>query len=142
MTDIVNATRQVQAATKVLVAPLYGAGFVYPTMTRGAAVVSANANWALGSVALVMPAGHVPQSYRLDAIVVETLDRAAVFELVLYQGADDAEVSRIRLCGVGYYILTGALVPGGARLRAALASSNGAAEIATVRISVCYHLVE
>jgi hypothetical protein len=78
---------------------------------------------------------------------VEAANWDGVYELVLYQGAGDIEISRVRFAvaqgyfGNSYYVLGGTLVPAGARIRAAVAFSDGLAHIATVRVSICYHEV-
>jgi len=120
-------------------------GRVYPTMAAGATVISANADWTLGAVAQIVPASAITVDYFLHAMIIETCNQNAVFELVLYQGAGDTEISRIRFAVAGgffgnaYYTMNGPVVPANARLRAALASSDGLANQATITMSVAYH---
>ena len=68
-----------------------------------------------------------------------------MFELVLYSGAGDAEVARMRWAQTGGFFgnmfldtITGVQIAADSRIRAKFASSNGAAQIATARISIRY----
>jgi hypothetical protein len=117
---------------------------VYPTLTAGVAVVSANLDWALGVPATIIPANTVTVPYYIHAVVVESCSKNAVFEMVLYQGALDVEVARNRFAVSGgffgnYFTLNGPLIPANARIRAALACSSGAMAAATITMSLCYH---
>ena len=147
MIDLRSAIRWIAAELKLLVAHIHEEGKVYPTLVAGVPVVSTNTNWELGALSTIVAAGAILTDYRLHAISLENADKDAVYELVIYQGADDVEVCRIRFAVVGgffgnsYYVLTGPLVPGAARLRAAVACSTGLAGVWTVTISIAYHLV-
>jgi hypothetical protein len=147
MIDLRSAIRWITAELKLLVAHIHEQGRVYPSEAAGIPVISANTNWGLGNLSTIIGAGVIGTDYRLHAVSIENANQDAVYELVIYQGAGDVEVARIRFAVIGgffgnsYYVLTGPLVPGGARLRAAVASSDGLAHIATVTVSVAYHLV-
>ncbi|MBU2685677.1 MAG: hypothetical protein KKF27_20740 [Gammaproteobacteria bacterium] len=117
---------------------------VYPTMTAGATVVSANADWTLGALATIIPASTITVPFYLHAVVLESCSKNAVFELVMYQSGGDTEFARIRFAVSGgffgnYYVLSGPLVPADARVRAALACSTGTAAAATITMSLIYH---
>ena len=147
MIDLRYCIRWITSELKLLVAHIHEPGLVYPTEAAGIPVISANTNWGLGNLSTIVAAGAIVTDYRLHAVTIEAADHDAVYEQVIYQGAGDVEEARVRFAVVGgffgnsYYVLTGPLVPGGARLRAAVASSDGLAHIATVTISVAYHLV-
>ena len=117
---------------------------VYPTLAAGAAIVSANANWAYGNYAVIVPAGIITGGYHVLAISIESCNRNAVFELQLYQGAADDVVTTVRFAVVGgffgnqVYVIGSAEIVAGAQIRARLASSNGLAEIATITLSLVY----
>ena len=117
---------------------------VYPTLAAGVSVASANTDWVLGTVTEVVPANTVTNKFHIQGINIESCDRDAVFELVLYQGAGDAEVARVRFAILGGFsgaivnVTTTVEIPANARIRAALASSNGTALVATVALSVRY----
>jgi hypothetical protein len=114
---------------------------VYPTLAAGATVISGGAAWALGAVAEVMPAATCTTDFLIKNITIETINIAAgTFELVLYSGAADDEIARVRFSIVGgffgntVFVMPSALVVANSRIRAALACSAGAAT-ATVSIS-------
>jgi hypothetical protein len=118
---------------------------VYPTLANGVDVVSANADWTLGAFVEVVPAATITSAFHIHAVCVEALDRDAVFEIVLYAGAGDDEVARVRWAQTGGFfgnmvlnVITGVQIAADSRIRAKLASSNGAAQIATARISLRY----
>ena len=118
---------------------------VYPTLANGIDVISANTDWVLGNVTEIVPATTIGSDFHIHGIIIEALDRDAVFELVMYYGAGDTEVARVRWAQTGGFFgnmsldtITGVQIPADARIRAALASSNGTALIATARISLRY----
>jgi hypothetical protein len=117
---------------------------VWPTLLAGNAVVSANANWTLGAKAIIIPATTITVPYYLHAVVIETCSKNAVFEMVLYQGAGDEEVARLRFAVSGgffgnFFTMNGPLIPANARIQAALACDTGLALQATITMSLCYH---
>jgi len=118
---------------------------VYPTLANGVDIVSANTDWVLGTVTEVVPINTITTDFHIHGITIEALDRDAVFELALYAGAGDTEVARVRWAQNGGFFgdrgldtITGTQIAANSRIRAALASSNGTAQIATVRISIRY----
>lgn len=119
-------------------------GQVYPTLATGATVVSAAVNWTLGTLATVVPANEITTIFHVHDISIESCNRDAVFELVLYAGADDVEISRKRFAITGGFFgnvqipMTSVKVAANSRIRAALASSNGGAQVATVTMSITY----
>lgn len=121
-------------------------GRAYPTLVAGATIVSANADWTLGTVAEVIPASAITSAYHIHAVSIESCNRDAVFELAIYQGAGDTEISRVRFAISGGFFgniqipITCEEIEANARIRAALASSNGTAQIATITMSVIYHI--
>jgi hypothetical protein len=147
MIDLRYCIRWITSELKLLVAHIHEQGRVYPSEAAGIPVISANTNWGLGNLATVIGAGVIGTDYRLHAVCLENATKDGIYELIIYQGAGDVEVCRVRFAVVGgffgnsYYVLTGPLVPGGARLRAAVACSDGLAGAGTVTISVAYHLV-
>jgi hypothetical protein len=120
---------------------------VYPTMAAGTEVVSANADWTLGAKSEVVPASTITNPFLIHIVSIETCDQDAVFELVLYSGAGDDEVARVRFSVTGgffgnsVYKMPSALVDANSRVRAALASGDGLANQATITISIAYREV-
>lgn len=119
-------------------------GEVYPTLAGGATVVSANANWTLGAFATIVPADTITSVFHIHAISIESCDRDAVFELVLYAGDPDVQIAHTRFAITGGFFgniqdrITAEKVAANTRIRAKLASSNGAAQIATITMSIRY----
>jgi hypothetical protein len=117
---------------------------VYPSLTTGASLVSANADWTYGEFTTVIPANEIEIGYHVLSINVESCDRNAVFQIEMCQGANDVPISTNRFAISGGFfgnqvdIIGSAVVPASARIRARIASSNGAAEIATIGISVVF----
>lgn len=120
---------------------------VYPTLEDGATVVSAATDWGLGALATLVPVNTIAADFLVQSVIVESMSKNGVYELVLYHGADDDEVARIRFSVVGgffgntVFAVPGALVPADARVRAALACSDGLAGAATATISIAYREV-
>jgi hypothetical protein len=134
-----------------LVQSLYNANYtqgrVYPTLAAGATIVSANADWTLGALATIIPASTVAVPFHISSVVVETCNQNAIFELAIYQGAGDTLVSTIRFAVTGgffgntVYLIPSVKLAANVRIRAALASSDGAANQATITASLVYRLL-
>jgi hypothetical protein len=118
---------------------------VYPTLAAGATVVSANADWTYGAYATVVPINTIAVDFHVLALSIESCNRDAVFQLELYRGAGDDLVTAVRFAIVGGFFGNQVMVVGSkhvdanARIRARLASSNGAAQIATITMSIVYY---
>jgi hypothetical protein len=117
---------------------------VYPSLAAGATVVSANTDWGLGTLATVVAASTITSAFVITAVSIESCDKNAVFQLELYSGAGDDPVGVIRFAVSGgffgnqVYRFTSAEIAANARVRAALASSDGLANQATITISIRY----
>lgn len=120
------------------------AATVYPSLTDGASVVSANSDWTMGAYATVIPASTIGTAFQLTAVNIESCDKNAVFELELYQGDGDTRITTVRFAVIGgffgncVYRFSSAEIAANARVRARLASSDGLANQATITISVRY----
>ena len=118
---------------------------VYPSLAAGATVVSANANWAYGAYATVIPINTITNAFHVVAVSIESCDRNAVFQLELYKGAADDIITAVRFAVEGgffgnqLYVLGSEEIEANSLVRARLASSNGLALIATIAISVVYY---
>ena len=117
-------------------------GSVWPTLANGVDVVSAGDDWTLGNFATIVAAEDIATGFHVDSVNVEAIDQDAVFEMVLYYGAGDTEMNRVRFAAEGgffgnaRYPVNSLHIPGDSQVRAKLASSNGAAFVATIRISL------
>ena len=121
---------------------------VYPTLAAGAALVSTAANWTLAAAAEIMPAVDAPATdFLLHAVVIESMSKDGVFELVLYYGAGDTECARVRFSQnggfFGYCVLKtpSVLIPADSRIYGSLACSVGGAGAATATVSIIYRAV-
>jgi hypothetical protein len=82
--------------------------------------------------------------FDIHHVLVEAISANSVYEIVLYQGAGDVEIGRVRV--VRSTVQSGTLnipiqtpiVDANSRIRAAVASANNNGE--TVTISLKYHL--
>lgn len=129
---------------------LYNPVEVYPSGAAGATLVTADANWTLGAVGQVVPAATILNPFLLQTVTIETLTGVAingVYELVLYQGAEDAEVARVRFSVLGGFYgqavfrMPSALVAASSRVRGALMFSNADRRRARTTDSVAYRQV-
>lgn len=126
----------------------YSEGQVYPTLAAGATIVSATANWVFGTIATVVPENAIPTRYHVSAISIESCSDDGVFELLLYYGAADVPQARIRFAVEGgffgnqVYLLPSVLLAANTRIRARLASSDGALNPATITMSVIYRIID
>lgn len=117
----------------------------YPSLANGVSVVSANADWTYGNYATVVPVSTITNDFHIIAVSIEACDRDAVFQLELYKGAADDVVQAVRFAvnggffGNQIYVLGSEEVEANSQIRARLASSNGAAQIATIAISIVYY---
>lgn len=117
---------------------------VYPTLAAGATIVSANANWTYGAYAIIVPASTITANFHIFSISIEACDRDATFQLEVYKGAADDIVTAVRFNITGGFFgnqvmfLGSEEIDANSQVRARLASSNGAAQIATIQASIIY----
>lgn len=116
---------------------------VYPTLANGVTVTSAAGAWTLGALVEVVPASTVTDFFDIHAVDVEDISANDVFELVLYAGAGDTEIGRIRFVRSTVQSATlntaiqTPLIAANDRIRAAVACAAGGGK--TVDISIRYH---
>lgn len=123
----------------------HAAGKVYPTLADGVTLTAATGatTWTLGALVEVVPASTIGDDFDIHHVLVEAISANSVYEIVLYQGASDVEVGRVRV--VRSTVQSGTLnipmqtpiIPANARIRAAVASEGDNGE--TVTISLKYH---
>jgi len=117
---------------------------VYPTLAAGITIVSSAVNWTLGAVTEIVPAGTIGSNFLIKGVTVESMSKDGVYELVLYSGAADDEVARVRFAiengffGGTIFPTPSVIVTANSRIRAALACSAGGAGAATSTISIMY----
>jgi len=120
---------------------------IYPDLAAGVDVVSANADWTWGAYTELIPADTITSEITLEQVYIEAADRDAVYQLELSKGVDDEVIGESRFTvDQGFYgnavnsILTSGIDPN-TRVRARLASSDGAAFVATVSLAVGFFRV-
>jgi len=119
---------------------------VYPSLAAGATIISANADWIYGAYATVVPINTIASDYQVLALSIESCNRDAVYQLELYKGIGDDIVTAVRFAVEGgffgnqVYVIGSERVDANSQIRGRLASSNGAAEIATITMSIVYYV--
>ena len=120
---------------------------VYPTLADGVQVIAGVGAWQLGSFAVVVPASTITSNFSIYSISIEDyLGGAGAFELILYSGANGAEVeicsTRIYRSGTyGYAGMVNVRTPitlGNSQIKAKLASQTGGSQ--SLVISIYYNL--
>lgn len=138
-----NGGNSIFAAVHTLGDHAHSAQKVYPTLANGVLVTGGAGAYVLGSFAEIIPASVVNKPFDIHYVDLEGVVAPGVYELVLYQGASDTEVGRLRFGTslavdliVGIPIQT-PVIPADARIRAKLASAAGGAQAVT--ITLAYH---
>jgi hypothetical protein len=106
-------------------------------------VISSGTQWVLGNFVEVVPADTIKSVYDIHEIKIEGFNKTGTYELVLYKGATDIEVGRVRITRdsnsptFGFSPFMTYLIPANDRIRAKVAHSADPA--ATLTISIKYH---
>jgi hypothetical protein len=124
----------------------HAAGKVYPTLADGVVLTAVTdaSTWTLGSLVEVVPASTITDDFDIHHVLVEAISANSVYEIVLYAGASDTEIGRMRVVrstvqsGTLNVPIQTPLVEANSRIRAAVASAGNNGE--TVTISLKYHL--
>jgi hypothetical protein len=125
---------------------LHSASKVYPTLADGVTLTAVNGagTWTLGSLVEVVPASTITNDFDIHFISIEDISANGVYEIVLYAGASDVEVARVRVTRTAIQDSTlnvpvqTTLIAANSRIRAAVASAADNGE--TIDISIFYHL--
>ena len=117
---------------------------VYPTLADGITLTSHANDWTLGTITQIVPATTIGDDFDIHEVVIEDVNTAdKAYELVLYSGAGDTEVGRVRFAagatrgGVPNVIMQTPIIAADSRIRAALAIQDGGSK--TAAISIRYH---
>ncbi len=117
---------------------------VYPTLADGVTVTSHATDWLLGTIVQIVPASAISLDFDIHELVIEAVNTAdKVYELVLYSGAGDVEVGRVRFAagsvrgGVPNVFMQTPIIAADSRIRAQLAIQDGGSK--TAAISLRYH---
>ena len=125
---------------------LHGTAKVYPTLADGVTLTctSGATTWTLGTVVEVVAASAIGSDFDIHHISVEGISANGVFEVVLYSGAGDTEVGRVRFTRNAIQSATQnapmmtPIIAKDSRIRAAVASDDDNGQ--TVVISLFYHV--
>jgi hypothetical protein len=127
----------------------YTEGRCYPTLAAGATIaspVAGTANWTLGGYGAVVPINTITTAYFVWAVIIETCNQDAVYELAIYNGAGHTLISTVRFSYLGgffgnsVYRVPSVQLPANSQIDMKLASSNGFAFQATITASIVYRL--
>lgn len=136
----------VDAQIDILESHIHGSCKVWPSGESGIDVQTAdNDDWALGALVEIMPAGTLSGAFELQRVLVEAIDADGVYELVIYAGSGDTELSRVRVVRsakkdpYSYLITLSPTQPASNRIRAAVMSDTGNNPGDTVRVSLQVH---
>ena len=118
---------------------------VYPSQAVGIDVTKSDNPWELGDFAVVVPANTITDYFDIHSINFDNVPTNGVYEIVLYAGADSAEVeigrtrfTRQLASSVEFEsMFMSPICPPNTQIKAKLCGSNGAAT--TVVISIRYH---
>ena len=123
----------------------HGISKVYPTLADGVTLTCVNeaTTWTLSALVEIIPADTITSWFDIHFISIENISANGVYELVLYSGAGDDEIARVRFTKTAAQdstrnttVMTPMVAPN-SRIRAAIASDDDAGQ--TVDISFNYH---
>jgi hypothetical protein len=129
----------------VLEKHIHSSAKVYPTLANGVTVTGAAGAWALGAFAVLVPANAITNDFDIHHINVAAYNANDTFELVIYSGANGAEVeigrcrfTRLTNVGASPHIpMQTPIIPANTQIKAKIASQAGTSNTAT--ISIQYH---
>lgn len=122
---------------------------VAKTIPSGAAGVVVTAGdseaWDLGSFAVMAATNAIDEDFDIHFIVVEVMSANATYEIVLYAGADGAEVEigRVRVVRVtnqvrsSHLAIQTPIIPANTQIKAKVMSSTGSTDAVT--LTLFYH---
>jgi hypothetical protein len=116
----------------------------YPTLADAPVVIAEAADWGIGGALVeIIPASTITSKFDIHFVNIESVSAARSYELILYQGASDVEVGRIRFtksAGLDPVLdraIQTPIIPANARVRARLASAGAVAD--AVSVTLHYH---
>lgn len=117
----------------------------HPTLAAGVTVTGGAGAWALGNYAVLVAANAITSDFDIHYVHAEAVSANDTYEIVLYSGADGAEVEigRIRMTRSATIDSPTSLpfscpiIPANTQIKAKVASSSGGGD--TVALSIFYH---
>jgi hypothetical protein len=118
---------------------------VYPTLAAGNTVTKSATPWTLGVFAVIVPANTITLAFDIHGINYDNIADNGIYEIVLYSGADGAEVeigrTRFTRTSAGNRdsesLFHSNIVAANSQIKAKLAGSNAIAT--AIPLSVRYH---
>jgi len=117
------------------------ARYVYPTLADGVTLQTADGDWELGGMTVVVPPDTIDKDFRIKAIVIEQCNRPnKTHEIVLYAGEKEVEISRRRFVvdsssqGVVPVDIDTHQIPADTCIKARLAVQGSGEKIATISL--------
>lgn len=119
---------------------------VFPSGGAGVTVTASDSNpWTLGSFAVIVAADAIASDFDVHFLVIETMSANAIYELVLYSGADasEMEIAHARFVRVTNQVrsvhipIQTPIVPANTQIKAKVMSSTGALD--SITMSLAYH---
>jgi hypothetical protein len=122
-------------------AHIHGPQQVYPTLANDVALAAHANAWVLGTITEIIPASTIAENFDIHEVLFEDVNvQDKTYELVLYSGAGDVEVGRVRASsstlkgGIPNGTMKTPIIDAGSRIRARLAVEGGGGK--TVRVSL------
>lgn len=117
---------------------------VYPSLADGISVsaVSGAGTWTLGTIVEIIPASTFSDDFDIHHVSVEDISGNGVFELVLYAGASDTEIGRVRFIRSSNFVSTTnipmqtPIIAASDRVRARLASDDDGGQVVVVSMKL------
>jgi hypothetical protein len=136
---------QIIASDEIFNDHFHSVAKVYPTLANGVVVTGAAGAWALGAFAVIVPANTITDDFDIHHLNIAAFNANDTFELVLYSGANGAEVeigrcrfTRLSNVGASPHIpMQTPIIPANTQIKAKIASQAGTSNFATV--SIMYH---
>ncbi len=117
---------------------------VYPTLADDVTLTTGAGDWALGTIAEIIPANTITAEFDIHEVLIEDVNtQDKTYELVLYYGSGDTECARVRFAatsnkgGVPAQFTMTPLIPANSKIRGQLAIEGGGSKIA--KVSLRYH---
>ena len=127
---------------------IHGGQQVYPSMAPGVVLTTHATTWTLGAITEIIPASTITSDFDIHEVLFETVDtKDKTYELVLYYGAGDVEVGRVRFSsetnkgGIPNGTMKTPIITANSRIRARLAIETGGGKTARVSLRLQPHTV-
>ena len=131
-----------QIITRVLDEHIHMPCLVYPTLANGVAVLGGGA-WALdGAFVPIVPINTITERFDIHHICIEALSVNEVYEIVLYAGAAQTEIGRVRVVknaaqdGTMNIPMQTPIIDANSKIEAKVATAGGTD---TATLSIFYH---